>query len=79
MPGIGGSLGECALCGQSFAMEVILHKAVPSFKVKGCNQTFVAHEMCIKAFEGKTVLELPEKSVLRRAYIEQNNPKADNE
>jgi hypothetical protein len=49
MPGPGGSLGECALCGGNFLAEVLLGKRVKSFTISQSAQTFHAHDKCIKA------------------------------
>lgn len=71
MPGPGGSLGECALCGCPFAFEIMLGKTVQSFRVGGCEQELFGHDKCLKEFDGKTMLDLPEASALRRAYERQ--------
>lgn len=75
-PGIGGSLGVCALCGDTFLIEVCLggllpNKKVFSFTADGIADTMYAHETCAKQFVGKEidVLTLPEKSPLRRAFV----------
>lgn len=70
-PGIGGSLGECALCGETFLTEIVLSKSVRKINVKSCAQDLYAHQECIDKIEDVNsfdVSALPEKSVLRRAY-----------
>ncbi len=47
MPGPGGSLGECAVCGETFMTEILLGKGVQSFSVKGIPQRLYAHDACI--------------------------------
>lgn len=76
-PGIGGSLGMCALCGDNFLVEVMvgamLNKKVVPFKYSQCSDTLYAHEKCVEPFrDGKEfdVLTLPDKSPLKQAYLE---------
>lgn len=68
MPGLGGSLGECALCGKPFLLEILLGKRVKSFTIDGCAQTLFGHDNCLKDFQGKEFADLPTESALRRAY-----------
>jgi len=72
IPGIGGSLGKCAVCGDSFAFEVIVGKDVISFRLKGITQTLYAHEKCadyLEQFckEGKPWQELKDGPI-KEAY-----------
>lgn len=46
IPGIGGSLGKCAVCGESFALEIMLHRSVDSIKVPGCEADLPVHSKC---------------------------------
>jgi hypothetical protein len=71
MPGPGGSLGKCALCGNAFLSEVLFGKRVKSFSVDGCNQTLYGHKDCLTKYAGKKInpLELPEASPLRKAFF----------
>lgn len=68
MPGPGGSLGQCALCGDPFLTEILLGKKVKSFTAGGSNQTLYGHDKCLEDFAGKEFTDLPEKSPLRKAY-----------
>lgn len=70
MPGPGGSLGQCALCGENFLMEILTGQTVKSFDVDGCNQTLYAHKGCAEKFHGKPISadDLPPKSPLRVAF-----------
>lgn len=71
-PGIGGSLGMCALCGECFAAEIMLGKNVKSFRQAGSETTFYAHDKCLEDSKRcKTLLDLPEASPLRQAYERQ--------
>lgn len=72
IPGIGGSLGQCALCGAPFVFEILTGKEVKSFTQGGCDTTFYAHDKCLEdAKSCKTLLDLPEASPLRKAYEKQ--------
>jgi hypothetical protein len=68
MPGPGGSLGECALCGKPFLTEILLGKNVQSFTVTGTPQTLFGHDDCLEKFQGKDFTDLPPESALRLAY-----------
>lgn len=48
VPGIGGSLGKCAVCGKNFLTEILLGKAVPSFKIDTIDKILYGHNSCIK-------------------------------
>ena len=63
IPGIGGSLGKCAVCGDAFAYEVLTGENVISFHMKAFKQTLYGHKKCadyLEQFckEGKTWEEL---------------------
>lgn len=73
MPGPGGSLGQCALCGKSFLTEILLGQSVSSFTVPGCEQDLYGHADCLKTFNGTQFCNLPEASPLRQAW-EANKP-----
>lgn len=68
MPGIGGMLGQCALCGESFVVECVLGKKVLSITVPGCENTLYCHPECRKKYEGKEWEYLPDKSPLKQAF-----------
>lgn len=75
MPGPGGSLGECALCGKPFPKEILFGENVSSFTVPGCSTSLYGHKDCLKQYEGKTMLDLPPESALRQAYEKQEAAK----
>lgn len=86
-PGIGGSLGECALCGKNFLFEILTHGTTGTFIIEGCNQTLHAHLDCIKQWCGKAgepidPSKLPSGSPLRaaieRKFPEQTKTTANN-
>lgn len=70
MPGPGGSLGMCALCGENFLKEIITGSRVRSINVDGIDVEMFAHEKCLEEFGVKdvSIAKLPEKSPLRQAY-----------
>lgn len=52
-PGIGGSLGECVLCGKSFALEVITGKSIATVHMDGFGYTALPlHGACLETLEG---------------------------
>lgn len=73
IPGVGGSLGQCALCGENFLAEILLGKSVKAIEVSGVTQTLYGHDKCIKKYVGEKfdVTELPDASPLRLAYEKQ--------
>lgn len=72
MPGPGGSLGKCALCGETFAVEVLTGASVKSFTQAGSSTTFYGHDKCLESAKScKTLLDLPAASPLRQAYEKQ--------
>ena len=72
LPGVGGSLGECAVCGKPFLLELILGKSPIAFSVNGCKQTLYCHGKCEATLRAcKTFLDLPPESALRAAFEKQ--------
>ena len=51
MPGPGGNLGKCAMCGDSFVGEILGHKGVESFHVDGIDEELFAHDKCIETLK----------------------------
>jgi hypothetical protein len=76
IPGPGGSLGECAICGKDFLLEILTGAKVKTFQVSDVTQTLYAHAKCIEPFkDGPLDCELlPATSPLRQAY-ERTTPK----
>lgn len=66
MPGPGGSLGMCALCGDTFMFTM---EMVQMVAIKGMDKDVCLHEKCMKVLEanGSDWHTLPE-GPLRRAY-----------
>ena len=75
IPGIGGSLGKCALCGGVFLTEILLGKSVQSFTLTPGGQTLFGHDECMKEYEGKQATDLPAASPIRQRYEEQQKEK----
>ena len=46
IPGIGGSLGECVLCGKPFLAEVLFGKSVQMILIQGMNRKVPIHTAC---------------------------------
>jgi hypothetical protein len=67
IPGIGGSLGECAICGNPFIMEILLGEKISSFTLKGVENTLYGHKNCMPLLKCETLLDLPKESPVRRA------------
>jgi len=51
IPGVGGSLGRCAVCDKSFVHEILFGMTCQSFRVPGMEPTLYAHDDCIKLLE----------------------------
>jgi hypothetical protein len=71
MPGIGGSLGLCALCGNTFLAEILLGRSVQTIEIEGMDKDVCVHDKCLTALRanGPDWHTLPE-GPLRRAYAE---------
>lgn len=72
MPGLGGSLGTCAICGQSFAVETLMNEAPQSFSVPLLKNLMFAHDKCaeiLKSITDGDWEKLPE-GPLRKIYSE---------
>ena len=69
MPGPGGSLGMCALCGDTFLVEILLGTMVHRLEIVGMDKDVCLHEKCMKVLEnnGPDWRALPD-GPLRRAY-----------
>ena len=52
IPGIGGSLGECVLCGETFMKEILLGQTVPTVLIDGFDRALPIHkEKCLSVLE----------------------------
>lgn len=69
MPGPGGSLGLCALCGDTFLAEILMGKRVQTVEIAGMDKDVCLHQKCLTALKknGPDWHTLPE-GPLRRAY-----------
>lgn len=55
IPGVGGSLGMCAICGESFVRECIFGQATAGMKISGFDRTLPVHDACgdkVKSLQG---------------------------
>jgi hypothetical protein len=80
MPGIGNSLGKCAVCGDAFVVEIMTGRNVATFHVDGIDHTLCAHEKCMDTLEacrGESWTALPENSPLRQAFEKANDSNTD--
>ena len=67
MPGIGGSLGECQVCGKSFMTDILLGKSVMTGRIPGMNCDVAVHSECAKMLDGEPWDKLPDGPI-RRAF-----------
>lgn len=73
MPGPGGSLGTCAICGKSFVVEVMLGRRVHAFSIAQVQGDLFCHDACKTKFGScKSLLDWPEASPVRRAVLAHN-------
>ena len=72
IPGVGGSLGECPVCGDTFLKEILLGESLPAIKVKGIDVILYVHKSCektVKAIKDGDWKKLPE-GPLRKEFEE---------
>lgn len=50
-PGIGGSLGQCAICGKDFMLEILIGATVRTFQMDGVEGVLCAHRDCLQTLE----------------------------
>lgn len=51
LPGIGSGLGECCVCGECFATEIILGKSVPMVSIEGFSRELPVHQKCVETLQ----------------------------
>ena len=49
IPGPGGSLGSCAVCGETFLKEILLGESVDSIGINGIAKDLPVHKKCAAA------------------------------
>ena len=73
MPGIGGSLGMCAVCGDAFIKEILLDENVEIMGSSDFDKDFCVHKKCkeilIKVGETKKWQDL-QNGPIRKCYEE---------
>lgn len=53
MPGLGGALGKCCLCGDTFMREILCYESVPSVRIDGIPQElFIHRRKCLAILKG---------------------------
>jgi hypothetical protein len=83
LPGIGDSLGECVLCGECFATEILLGQMVPMIGIDGFGDTSLPiHKKCQEKMQelvsaGAQWDALPD-GPLRREYAEHFSEESSN-
>jgi len=69
MPGPGGSLGQCAVCGQNFLLEIITGQTVKTLHIEGVTEELFIHAACAPLIKnGMDWKDLPAASPLRAAW-----------
>ena len=51
IPGIGGSLGECCVCGKPFLKEILLRQQVAMIGIEGLSRDVPVHQDCVKTLQ----------------------------
>ncbi len=78
MPGPGGSLGKCAVCGGNFLAEILLGQSVNSIELHGVDQTLYLHYKCAPLLKnGMDWKDLPPASPLRAAFEKADLARSD--
>ena len=74
MPGVDGSLGMCALCGDGFMFEILMGKNVCTVSIEGMDKDVCLHQKCLAVLEknGPDWRTLPD-GPLRKAYEKASN------
>ncbi len=73
MPGIGGSLGQCVICGRTFVMELLTGDSVQRVGIDGIKGDVCLHEACMPDLErarDEGWETLPETGPLYRVFAE---------
>lgn len=79
IPGPGGSLGECPLCGECFAAEIMLGKTIKMVSMDGFDTGLPMHDKCVELLEGLRGSEwtaLPDGPLRKeyaKAFVTQTN------
>lgn len=76
IPGIGGSLGSCVVCGDAFVSEILLGSKIDSLRVGGIDADMPAHTKCaakVIAMQGfwKDIREGFPEGPLKKVFDEQ--------
>lgn len=76
IPGIGGSLGSCAVCGDTFLFEIMTSQSVDFIFLSGFNKDLPVHKKCAEkviALQGpwKDIRESFPEGPLKKCFDEQ--------
>lgn len=76
IPGIGGSLGQCQICGGDFIMDILFGNKVAAFELDAFkNQVLYCHVKCRSLIKtGMDFNDLPIKSPIRIAFTKAAQP-----
>jgi hypothetical protein len=83
IPGIGGNLGECVICGGTFLQEILLNQTVQMIQIVGLSREVPVHTKCVPVLmavvdAGGDWKLLPE-GPLRQEYAKLHNPETGDE
>lgn len=51
IPGIGGALGECCVCGGTFLTEILLNQTVQMIGIEGMSRDVPVHKKCVQTLQ----------------------------
>jgi hypothetical protein len=76
MPGPGGSLGMCGVCGNTFLTEIILNQMVQTVGIDGLTHDICVHDRCMQSLKdaGPDWHKLPD-GPLRELFKKANDAK----
>jgi hypothetical protein len=76
IPGVGGSLGMCAVCGDTFLREILTGQRIDSLKLDGTDKDLPVHKKCAQkviALQGpwKEIREKFPEGPIKQAFEEE--------
>jgi len=76
IPGVGGSLGMCAVCGDTFVAELLLGQSVGGLTIAGLDHSVPVHDKCadtVTSLQGpwKDVRDKFPEGPLKKCFDEQ--------
>jgi hypothetical protein len=81
IPGIGGSLGSCAVCGDTFLYEILMGQRIDSLKLAGIDKNLPVHKKCVEkviALQGpwEEIRDKFPDGPIKKAFEEEHNMRA---